>query len=535
MKKFLSLFLTLVPTLASVAQGARLRILIKDGGKEAVWARLEVRDASGKMYQPPEGPGVIRDRSARNRPETKPFYTGHFVARSQAVLEVPPGEYLLIAERGLEFTRVERRVTASEGTETRVELAPRRWVNMAHRGWWSADFHVHRPLEDALALVQAEELDLAVVFTMWNRRNLWETRNPPDDPVLRAGPRRLATVMNAEDERGGGAWMFHGLKRPLALGVEGRWFPQGKIFVEQARAQGAWFDMEKPFWWEVPVMMALAPPDSWGILNNHFDQYGIHAEEAWGRRRDRAKFPGAEGFVAYCLELYYRYLNLGFKLPASAGSASGVLPNPVGQNRAYAYLGRGAAFTPAQYYAAMRAGRTFSTNGPMLVLRVNGHLPGDTVELRKGEKVKVLVEALAREPIERLELVANGEVVDTTRPAAGNTRLAWKRALDAAGHTWLAARCFLAPGETIRMAHTSPVYFSGPGAGWNAREDARYFLAWLDELISISESEQGRFQNLEEKNQVLQIYRQARDFYAKRASDDAAAGSPRWPIRVGSR
>lgn len=514
---FLLLPLVVAFEFPAAAGDARLRIVIRDAGKQAVWARLEVRDNAGKMYQPRESAGVIFDRTARNRPEVKPFYTGHFIARGEATVEVPPGEYLVIAERGLEHARVQKHVAARAGQETRVEVAPRRWVDMARQGWWSADFHVHRPVEDALALVQAEELNLAVVFTMWNKRNLWETRSLPADPLLRAGPRHLASVMNAEDERGGGAWMLHNLKRPPALGVEGRWFPQGKIFVEQARAQGAWFDMEKPFWWEAPVMMALAPPDSWGIVNNHFDQYGIHSAEAWGRPRDQKQFPGPEGFVAYCLDLYYKYLNLGFKLPASAGSASGVLPNPVGQNRVYAYLGRDAGFDTAKFYDAVRKGRTFATNGPMLMLRVNGRLPGDTVELRKGETAQVGVEAFAREPIERIELVANGAVVDTVRPQSGQTTMRWKRAINPAGRTWLAARCFLAPDDTIRLAHTSPVYFSGPGAKWNARDDAKYFVRWIDELIAISESEKGRFKNEAERDDVLGIYRQARAFYARRA------------------
>jgi hypothetical protein len=372
-------------------------------------------------------------------------------------------------------------------------------------------------MEDAPALVEAEQLNLAVVFTMWNKRNLWENRSLPADPVLRAGPRLLATVMNAEDERGGGAWMLHNLKRPLALGVDGRWYPQGRIFVEQARAQGAWFDMEKPFWWEVPVMMALAPPDSWGIINNHFDQYGIHSAEAWGRPRDQKRYPGPEGFVAYCLDLYYKYLNLGFKLPATAGTASGVLPNPVGQNRVYAYLGPGAAFDAKNFYDAVRRGRTFATNGPMLLLRVNGRLPGETIELRQDEAVRVELEAMAREPIERLELVANGEVIGTMKPRFRETTLTVKQTLNPAGRTWLAARCFLVPNDTIRMAHTGAVYFSGPAARWDAREDARYFVRWLDDLIALSESEKGRFQNEAERNEVLAIYRQARAFYAQRA------------------
>ena len=68
-------------------------------------------------------------------------------------------------------------------------------------------------------------------------------------------------------------------------------------------------------------------------------------------------------------EIYYHLLNCGLRLPPSAGSASGVLPNPVGYNRVYVHVGQGvdvgevvggAAGRPVvrhQRPAAARAGR----------------------------------------------------------------------------------------------------------------------------------------------------------------------------------
>ena len=162
----------------------------------------------------------------------------------------------------------------------------------------------------------------------------------------------------------------------INLSAPERWYPPGLRFVQEAREQGAWFDLEKLIWWEVPVMMAIAPADSAGVVNNHIQQYGVYAQEAWGRPRDAKQFPGPAGFVNYTLGLYYRYLNLGFKLPASAGAASGVVGNPLGYNRVYARVASSQTFDPPTFFAAMRTGQSFATNGPMLFLKVNGHLPG---------------------------------------------------------------------------------------------------------------------------------------------------------------
>src|SRR5262249_38576152 len=153
----------------------------------------------------------------------------------------------------------------------------------------------------------AEDVNVNVVFTMWNRKVVWQVDTLSTGPVIHVSPDHLVTLMNAEDERGGGAWMLNSIRKPVASGVDARWFPTCITFVEEVRAQRSlenvlpWFDSEKPIWWEVPVMMAVAPPDSLGVLHNHFNQYGICDTEGSGRPRDQKQFPGWKGFVDYSL------------------------------------------------------------------------------------------------------------------------------------------------------------------------------------------------------------------------------------------
>ena len=427
-----------------------------------------------------------------------------FLAGS-AALELAAGRYTVIVEKGLEFERLETTVDLNGARTLRLE--PKRWIHMAAKNWWSADFHLHRPLEDAPLLLRAEDLNLGVFFTMWNKRNLWEGKALPADPVVRADARHVASVMNAEDERGGGAWMMHNLKQPLALAVDGRWYPQGGVFVEQAKAQGAWFDSEKPIWWETPVMAAITRIDSLGVLHNHYNQYGMNANEAWGRPRDQKQYPGNDGFSNYSLGLYYRYLNMGQRLPASAGSASGVLPAPPGYNRIYVPIP--GEFSVDAFYAQLRAGRGFVTNGPMLTFTVEGKTPGDALVLAAPRRLKVVATAQARESIDRIEILANGRVV------AEKADSHLEAAIDSKDYTWLAARCYLRPGPTVRLAHSSPVYLGGGAQRWDAGEDAKWFVQWIDDLIAESERDPKRFRDDEEKRQVLAIYRRARAHYEK--------------------
>jgi hypothetical protein len=279
--------------------------------------------------------------------------------------------------------------------------------------------------------------------------------------------------------------------------------------VDQAKAQNAWFECEKPIWWEMPVMAALEHIDSLGVVHNHYNQYGMIANEAWGRPRDFKLFSGNNGFSNYSLSLYYRYLNLGLRLPASAGSASGVLHSPPGYNRVYVHAPEG--FSVAAFYSAMRAGRTFVTNGPALTFTVNGHLPGNTIQEGLDKPLQIVARARGREPLDCIEIVANGRVVAESSGAKLETEMNLK------GFTWIAARCYLKPGVTVRLAHSSPIYLSGPGQVWDMREDSKYFVNWIDDLIAESESDSKRFQTTDQKNEVLGIYSAARAIWSKTA------------------
>ena len=285
------------PEVARISDApAKLHIEVVDETGEPVWARLEVRGPEGQMYEPES---ALSDRTARNRPGIGPWYLGSFLVKGETVVEVPAGTYTVIAEHGTEYERFEKQVVVTGGQSILVKIPLKPWVRMNELGWWSADFHVHRDPADMAKLALAEDLNLSVVFTIWNKANRWQGKAWAKNPVVEVSPRHLVTLLNAEDERGGGAWMLQGLQKNLDLAVDGRWYPPGIDFVRQARAQrsGAsefpWFDCEKPFWWEVPVVMALESPDSLGLIHNHFTQYGIFSNEAWGRPRDREKYPGS--------------------------------------------------------------------------------------------------------------------------------------------------------------------------------------------------------------------------------------------------
>lgn len=482
-------------TLISAGWAAELRIHLRDEAGRPTAARLEVHGDGGTMYQ---AEGSLLSRRP-GRPDTGSPYLRSFVVKDSATLSVPPGRYRVIAEHGLEYQRVTRDVEVTQARPTAVELRLLPWIRMRRKGWWSGDMHVHRPLEDTPLLLDAEDLNLGIVFTMWNRQNLWGEGPLPADWIRATGERRWMTVTNAEDERGGGAWMLHGLRAGLGLdkvvastqSLTASWDPPGIEFVRKARAgrRGLfpWFDLEKPIWWEAPVMMAIERPDSMGLLNNHYNQYGMYDNEAWGRKRDTPTYSD------YSLGLMYRYWNLGWMVPPSAGSASGVLPNPVGYNRMYVRIS--GDFSVEKWYAGVKAGAVMVTNGPVVFFEPKAG----------GGRLLGRIEAHSRDELDRVEIIANGEVIQSWKPPGRQFR--GEVNVDVRRHSWVAARCFAKNESTVRLAHTGPVRLPGR---WDASADARYFQQWIEEL--------QRNPNTPPGSAAGQIYEQARKVYQQLAA-----------------
>src|SRR5207249_4731887 len=106
----------------------------------------------------------------------------------------------------------------------------------------------------------------------------------------------------------------------------------------------------------------------------------------------------------------------------------------VGAVRTYARLEPGEPFQFAAWAKAVRAGRTFVTTGLALFLKVDGHEPGNEIDVKGGRRLEVEVRAESVFPLPQIEIVKDGRVV-----ASGPSPLREK--IEAKDAGWLAARC----------------------------------------------------------------------------------------------
>ncbi|MBM3335293.1 CehA/McbA family metallohydrolase, partial [Candidatus Sumerlaeota bacterium] len=362
----------------------------------------------------------------------------------------------------------------------------------------------------------------APVLTFWNNRKV-----PVAPPYLvdasekvSAGPDsprpRFFHTLNQEDEREGGALLMFNLREPVAVEEVYRLWPSGMAFHRPALQQGAHVEQEKPFWWEAPVNVALGKVASMEVVHNHFNRAGLMENEAWGRPREVERYPGQMGFCLYTLDLYYRYLNLGWDIPVSAGSASGVLANPLGYCRLYVQMDR---FDYNDWFDGFRAGRSFATNGPMLFATVNGQPPGSHFDVEAGKpfEARVSFEALCREPLDRAEIVVGGNVAATIRPESSNAkRILGEQRLSLDHSAWIAVRVFEAHKPTVRFAHSNPSYVTVGGQKRRDPEAARFYAQWLGDLLARTEQSRAKFKTARHCEELIDTYRAARKIYQDR-------------------
>jgi hypothetical protein len=429
---------------------------------------------------------LYNERGEPQRVAGLPFWRDHFVCAGEVDTELPPGVYRYEIERGPEYERQSGEVKTVAGKTVALNFTFGRIAHLRQAGWYSGDLHVHRPLEEIERLMAAEDLDFAPVITWWNNRNLWSDRPIPERLTRSFDGHRLYDVMAGEDEREGGALLYFGLDRPLDLAGSKREVPSPMYFVEEARQRenNVRIDIEKPFWWDVPVWLASGRMQSIGLANNHMCRSSMLANEAWGKPRDRGRLPDPHGNGFWTQEIYYQILNSGLRIPPSAGSASGVLPNPVGYNRVYVHLDN--PFSREAWFEGLARGRSFVTNGPLLVVKANGQLPGAILKSENGKSLAVdlKIELKSLDRIARLEIVHNGEVVkpiDCTDESTQEHSL--KLALEGSG--WFLVRAIADVKNTFRFASTAPWYMETEAAKHRiSRRSAQFFLDWTDERIT---------------------------------------------------
>ena len=220
--------------------------------------------------------------------------------------------------------------------------------------------------------------------------------------------------------------------------------------------------------------------------------------------------------------VWYQLLNLGFRIPAAGGTDAmanyASLRGPVGMNRVYARVPDG-ALNEREWFAALKAGRTFATNGPLLGLTLGGAQIGDELKFEAPQpRVQFSVRLRSIVAVEAVELVCNGRVVRSLVSHGAVDRGEFSGTIALKDSGWCIARASTAGAkypvlDNYVYATTSPVYVTIGDQAPRSREDARYFAAWIDRIAETTAGYPD-WNNESEKRGVMQRLAQARAIFA---------------------
>lgn len=444
-----------------------------------------------------------------------------------ARFEVPPGTYTLTVERGKEYFTHTETIELEKNREVVVRL--RRWIDMAARGWYSGETHVHRSVSELPTLVLVEDLNAAFPLPFWVTRSgvpptLGDKSIGEEDigKRIHVDATHVIHTRNTEYEIFSVGKTRHTLgavfvinhREPLTLGV-----PPVRAVAEEARRQGALLELDKHNW---PWSMAIVPlmdVDLYELANNHhwrthfaFGDFGEKPSPSMNVEMEDGKFT-ERGWTSFTFENYYALLNCGFSLRPTAGSASGVHPVPLGFGRVYVKVEP--PFTLDRWIEGLDAGRSFVTTGPMLEVTLDGKLPGTPRELSSEEprKLKLEAEVISPNPIESVHVVERGDALPGATVLRGRTEEGVHRAtleleVRPDRTTWY---CVVAhsrlPDGRLRFAHSAPFHVSVDGKEIRPRpHDIEYLIRRVEAQIERSREVLSP-EALEEYEEALEIYR----------------------------
>lgn len=472
----------------SVPSG-RVRARVVDERGQALPARIHVKAADGRAYAPAGG-------FARVIAVTETHY--FHAATGAFEIDVPAGSLEIEAVRGFEYVPSKVTVNVGAGATANATITLRRLVNAPSMGWYSGDTHAHDLHQGRFGLTHRTLFDQSLAEDLHVTNVLIHmdgTRLMGRWPDLTGQPSPLSTATHimqfSEEFRGSlGHIGMLGLTQyilPLTGGAANTPYAQvasDTPYLDGARAQGGIAGFMHPYTgasqdpaapnpsqWTgtlIPVDVALGKGDFYDVVSLYSDEAGS-------------------------AEMYYRLLNCGFRLAATGGTDN--FPDvwrdpPPGTDRTFVKVN--GPLNLSSWMAAVKAGRTFGTTGPLVFLTVNGREPGDVLDLAASAPATVQVEAkvFSVAPVQRLEILTNGKVAATVKLDAD---VAWsqsgfvaKQDIQLPEGGWVAARVVGLSSryvtDSYAFAQTTPVYVVRGGKPYVSQSDAKFLGDVVDAI-----------------------------------------------------
>lgn len=373
------------------AASGHLKLTIRDAStNEPTFCRVNVVGSDGNYYYPKQNylsrfaltgqwTGKPTNPSLGNRVGKAPIrYLGRFFySWGQNEIDVPAGPIRVEVWKGLEYRPETARVSIAKDETREVALTLKGDAGIAKAGYYSGDSHVHlRRQDDAdeqtiFDLLQAEDIHFASILAY----------NEPAGPYqgimqTLASPQFRGVGPGSLRDRGEYHFLSGQEYRSATYGHLNLYFRNDLVLAnKQVNANNG------------PLYGAVAREthNKGGFAfychggYAQTDQYAeIYADAIQGNV-DGVELLQFGIYRELGLEDWYRFLNIGYQFPC-LGASDYPACRWLGDCRTYAKVG--GTQNMKTWFEAAAAGRSFVTTGPLLDLEVDGHSPGDRIELK---------------------------------------------------------------------------------------------------------------------------------------------------------
>lgn len=449
-------------------------------------------------------------------------HDGYFYTQGTFSMDLPVGPTLIGAGHGPEFSSTADTIELTRDTLVVFDLA--RHTDMNSLGWYSGDCHTHASHcggvydlcpADMACLARAEDLNVVNVHD--------NTVNFIGSPDPCSGPDVIVYV--TEEHR---SWIYgHSDLLGITSIVEPQyssWTPLLADIADAVHEQpGAiiiaahpittddFFDIDSG-----PAAMGLARGLPVDAVFGKIDGFDVLSYSNYHRR-------GIE------LPMWYRLLNCGFRLVASAGTdaaMNGLYTRPLGGYRVYVALGE-SDLTYDSWLSGLAHGRSFVTNGPLFTdFEIAGLVPGDTLVTGTGtHELSGSVSVACSFPFTRLDIVQNGRPIESLFFEHGLCAVDTTFAVTIDESSWLAARVsgpiltWFTMGDSL-FAHTGPLYVELDGHRVSVPEDAEFLAGWVADLETLAVA-RGEWPTPADSVKAFAAFAAARSFYEDLATGGA--------------
>jgi hypothetical protein len=436
-----------------------------------------------------------------------------FYSDGEFTLQVPRGSVQVRVERGTEFTPWQRAVECDVPGDVALDIELERWCDPSAEGWHPGNLHVnYQETEDdpdRRLMYDSRVEDLRTMEISYvKREDKPYSSNKYSPGVLKEfSDERHYVQCGIETRHNMGGSHTYGFGHVLLLNLRN---------VVEPVSRGLLVDPLAPDY--PPISYASDDTkQQGGIVIWCHNGHGIESPVAAILGKVDAISLWDTYWEDLHYEVWYGLLNCGIKLPASTGSDwfldSG--------NRVYTKTQP--EFEYGRWLQALREGRTFVTNGPILSISVDGREPGDTVRMQPGNSVTVNVDWSSHYAVHSVDVIANGAITHTERFPEGSVQGSFECELPVDTDGWIASRI----GSTSRdsyarviWAHTSPVYIDAGGIAPPERAiDAAVFIQQIEDSIAWL-GDTAKFYTDQQRREVVDLFRQGQDLYRKLAIND---------------